>query len=85
MRSYGERTWNGRRYFAEQEWNWQGTTYRLTLRIRAVEAEDTAVEVQSTYFAAPIEAVLEIMRGIGLTNVRRIDGIFYQPVLIGTV
>jgi SAM-dependent methyltransferase len=85
VKPYGERTWNGRRYFAEQEWLWQGSTYRLTLRIRPLAAEGDVVEVQSTYFAVPIAAVLAIMNGIGLAHVRRVDGVFYQPVLLGTV
>ena len=85
IKPYGERTWNGRRFAAEQEWLWQGSTYRLTLRIRPVDAEVNVVEVQSTYFAVSVDAVLSIMSGIGLTDVQRIDGVFYQPVLIGTV
>jgi SAM-dependent methyltransferase len=84
-RPYGERDWNGRRYIAEQEWRWQGATYQLVMRIQP--AEDSAgerIEVVTTYFAVPVQAVLELMRDVGSVDVDRIDGVYYQPVLVGT-
>jgi SAM-dependent methyltransferase len=84
-RPYGERDWNGRRYIAEQEWRWQGATYQLVMRIQP--ADDSAgdrIEVVTTYFAVPVQAVLELMRDVGFIDVDRIDGVYYQPVLVGT-
>ena len=84
---YGERDWNGRRFFVEQEWLWQGATYQLTLRIRPLEdqPEDSGLELRTTYFAVSIDEVLRVMAEAGLANVTRVDGQFYQPVLLGTV
>jgi SAM-dependent methyltransferase len=85
-RPYGERHWNGRRVFAEQEWQWHGATYEVLLRIRPLDDDSPAiVAVQTTYLAVPVSAILEVMRDIGLDGVERLDGAFYQPLLIGTV
>lgn len=85
-RPYGEREWNGHRYLAEQDWAWQGATYTLTLRVRRLDAPATnLVELSTTYHAVAIEEVLDAMRGVGLTEVQRIDDVFYQPLLVGTV
>ena len=87
MKPYGERVWNGRRYFAEQEWLWEGaSSYRLILRIRPLDfgGADNVLELRTTYFAASIPETLEVMRDIGLNDVRRLDEPFYQPLLLGT-
>jgi len=85
-RPYGERQWKGRRVFAEQEWHWRGATYEVRLRIRPVDDDSAGVvEVQTTYLAVPAGAILELMRDIGLAGVERLDGAFYQPLLVGTV
>ena len=85
-RPYGERHFNGRRVFAEQEWHWHGATYEVRLRIRPLDDDSAAVvAVQTTYLAVPVSAILELMRDIGLAGVERRDGAFYQPLLIGTV
>jgi SAM-dependent methyltransferase len=82
---YGEREWNGRQYRVEQLWDWQGATYRLTMRICALEdGAPDLVSVQATYFAISIADVLELMAGVGLMDVQRLDGVFFQPLLIGT-
>jgi SAM-dependent methyltransferase len=83
LRPYGERTWNGARYLAEQEWLWEDGSYRMTLRIRPLDPGGSGVEVHTTYHAVSVEAVLRVMRDIGLADVRRLDGVYYQPVLIG--
>jgi hypothetical protein len=43
------------------------------------------VSLQTSYFAIPLNDVLELMAGVGLIEVQRIDDAFYQPLLIGTV
>jgi SAM-dependent methyltransferase len=40
--------------------------------------------MRSRYYAISISRILELMRQAGFLNVRRIDGMFYQPVLLGT-
>ena len=84
-RPYGERDWNGRRYIAEQEWRWHGATYQLVMRIQPTgDPDGERIEVETTYFAVPVIAVLELMREVGFVDVDRIDGVYYQPLLVGT-
>ncbi|MGH7475777.1 MAG: class I SAM-dependent methyltransferase [Longimicrobiales bacterium] len=83
---YGEREWEGRRYHVEQEWEWHGRFYNLRLRIRSLEGEPESVaDVQTSYFAVSIPELLDVMRTVGLVDVQRLDGVYYQPLLIGTV
>ncbi|HUE86932.1 MAG TPA: class I SAM-dependent methyltransferase [Vicinamibacterales bacterium] len=85
-RPYGEREWKGRRYAAEQEWVWKGPTYDLTIRFRSLgEGADDSIEFTTTYFAVPIEEVMQVMSSAGLADVERLDGEFYQPLLVGSV
>lgn len=42
------------------------------------------VAAQTTYPAVPVSAILELMCDIGLAGVERLDGAFYQPLLVGT-
>jgi SAM-dependent methyltransferase len=84
-RPYGEREWNGHRYRGEQEWEWHGSTYTLTLRLEPLgESHDERIELRTEYFAVSIDEVLQLMRDAGLNDVQRVDGVFYQPLLIGT-
>ncbi len=83
---YGEREWQGRRYMAEQEWEWHGRFYDLTLRIRSLDnASEGLVDVHTTYFAVSIAELLDLMRDADLADVERLDDLFYQPLLVGTV
>lgn len=84
-RPYGERVWNDRRYFAEQEWRWNGATYQLLLRIVPIDDIGERIEVETTYLALPIHAMLDLMREAGFIDVQRLDDVFYQPLLLGTV
>jgi glycine/sarcosine N-methyltransferase len=86
QRPYGERHWRGRRVLAEQEWHWHGATYEVRLRSRPLDDDSAAVvAVHTTYLAVPVRTILDAMRDIGLAGVQRLDGAFYQPLLIGTV
>jgi ubiquinone/menaquinone biosynthesis C-methylase UbiE len=84
-RPYGEREWNGRRYVAEQEWRWNGPTYQLVMRIQSIDNADERIEVETTYLAVSVSTVLELMSEVGLQSVQRIDDVYYQPLLVGTV
>jgi SAM-dependent methyltransferase len=85
VRPYGERLWAGRRYHVRQVWTWRGPRYDLSFEFTPVEGADTeAVVLTTSYLAIPVEQVTELMRASGFENVRRVDGRFFQPVLIGT-
>jgi hypothetical protein len=70
-----------------QVWDFEGEHYDLTFFF--VEENLSTREVithamRSKYYAISTRRLGELMQQAGLGNVRRIDGIFYQPVLVGT-
>jgi SAM-dependent methyltransferase len=82
---YGERDWNGRRHRLRQVWRWAGRRYDVRMELAPVETPDTPVRVlETTYFAIEPARVAALMTAAGFTDVRRIDGRFYQPLLVGT-
>jgi SAM-dependent methyltransferase len=39
---------------------------------------------RSEYYAIPIKRIMEIMKIVGFKKIRRIDNVFFQPVIVGT-
>ena len=83
---YGDRVWEGRRYRLRQAWRWHGPRYELTLEISA--ADDVAAEpvaiLRTSYQCITPARVADLMCAVGFANVQRVDGRFFQPVLVGT-
>jgi SAM-dependent methyltransferase len=85
VRPYGERVWAGRRYHLRQVWQWRGARYDLSLEITPVGGSpDEAIVFRTSYLAIAAERVAALMRAAGFADVRRVDGRFFQPVLLGT-
>jgi len=85
VRPYGDRLWAGRRYHLRQVWTWRGPRYDLSFEITLVDgAEAGATVLKTSYLASPVERVIGLIRTVGFENVRRVDGRFFQPVLVGT-
>ena len=85
VRPYGERLWAGRRYHLRQVWTWRGPRYDLSFEITPVDgAEAGATVLKTSYLAIPVAQVTGLMRAVGFENVERVDGRFFQPVLVGT-
>ena len=85
VRPYGERLWAGRRYHLRQVWTWHGPRYDLSLEIAPADGAEAEVSVLKTsYLAIAVERMATLMRTAGFEHVRRVDGRFFQPVLIGT-
>jgi hypothetical protein len=52
----------------------------MRLRIRSLGSEhESLVDVQTSYFAVSIAELLDVMRNVGLVDVQRLDGVYYQP------
>ena len=82
---YGERIGAGRRYDLRQVWTWRGPRYDLSFEITpAGSGEGSAMILQSSYLAIPVAEVAQLMIAVGFQGVRRVDGRFFQPVLVGT-
>jgi SAM-dependent methyltransferase len=82
---YGVRRDGSRRYVVFQVWEFEGAIYDLSMYF----AEDEGLEecrtrvLRTRYYAIPVERLLELVRDAGFTGVRRIDGRFFQPVIVG--
>jgi SAM-dependent methyltransferase len=86
VRPYGSHTEGGRRYTAEQVWEWDGDRYDLTLRLTEESpGEDPRTHLFRTrYYAVTIARLLELLAAAGFDRVERRDGAFFQPLVIGT-
>jgi len=84
VRSYGERQLDGRKCELRQVWQWDGPCYDLTLEILAQEQEQLVWTERTRYLAIPADRVAALMKQVGFSRVRRIDGAFYQPVIVGS-
>ncbi len=87
VKLYGVRVENGHRYLLFQVWDFEGEHYDLTFFF--VEENLSTREVKthamrSKYYAISTHRLCELMQQAGLQNVRRLDGVFFQPVLVGT-
>ena len=87
VKPYGVRIENGRRYLIFQLWDFKENIYDLTFFF--IEEDLSTQEVvthatRSRYYAVSTSRLCELMEEAGFQNVRRIDGVFYQPVLVGT-
>jgi SAM-dependent methyltransferase len=87
VKSYGVRIEGGKRYLLFQVWDFDGEHYDLTFFF--VEENLSTKEVKthamrSRYYAISTSNLCNLMREAGFQNVKRVDGAFYQPVLVGT-
>jgi SAM-dependent methyltransferase len=83
---YGERLWEGRRYDLRQVWTWRGSRYDMALEIAPLDGApaEAALVFKTSYFAIAPARVAALMAAVGFEDVRRVDGRFFLPVLVGT-
>jgi hypothetical protein len=87
VKPYGVRTEDGKRYLMFQIWDFEGDQYKLTFFFVEEKLSTSQVKtlvMRARYYAISTGRLRELMRRAGFANVSRIDGAFYQPVLIGT-
>lgn len=83
---YGVRHEGGVRYVVLQVWEFHGDLYDLHMYLvedKGGEPCETRV-MRSTYYAIGTDRLIDLMQEAGWTDVRRIDGRFFQPLIIGT-
>ena len=82
---HGARDVHGTRYVLMQVWDWDGECYHTTMyAIEHPEAgEPTTRAIRSTYYAVAISTLVELLERAGFADVERIDGAFFQAVLLG--
>jgi SAM-dependent methyltransferase len=87
VKPYGVRTERGKRYLIFQVWDFDGEQYDLAFFFVEEDLSSSKVKthvMRSRYYAISITRLLELMKQAGFKNVRRLDRVFYQPVLVGT-
>ena len=68
-------------------WDFEAEHYDLTfffVEENLATREVKTHAMRSKYYAISTHRLCELMQQAGLQNVRRLDGVFYQPVLVGT-
>ena len=87
VKPYGVRDTTGFRYLLFQVWDFEGDYYDLTFYI--IEENNSTQEVQthalrSRYYAISTVKLCDLMSEAGFEEVKRIDGAYFQPILVGT-
>jgi SAM-dependent methyltransferase len=86
IKPYGVRHEDGRRYVIFQVWDFVGPIYDMAMYFVVDDkaSDPLATHVMRTRFnAVGTDHLLALMRQAGFTATERLDGRFYQPVLVG--
>ena len=86
VKPYGVRERDGKRYVIFQVWDFAGDIYDLAMYFVVDDGgwqPETHV-MRSKYYAIGTDRLMELMRRAGFASVERLDGKFYQPVLVGS-
>lgn len=85
MKPYGAREENGKRYLIFQVWDFVDQIYDMAMYFVVDDgASDPVTHVMRTkYNAVGTDHLLGLMSEAGFISTERIDGRFYQPVLVG--
>ncbi len=87
IKPYGIRDHQGKRFLVVSVWDFDGDQYDLTIYLTEDDHEQAVASTQvfrSRYLALSPKRLLNLMVEAGFTRVRRIDDVYYQPVLVGT-
>jgi SAM-dependent methyltransferase len=85
FKSYGSKLVDGTRTTLFQTRRFEGQRYELSFYVvqeREGQAPKTLVS-QSRYYAIGIPRLCQLMRQAGFKKVKRVDGAFFQPVIVG--
>jgi SAM-dependent methyltransferase len=87
VKPYGVRAEGGQRYVIFQVWDFVGAVYDLAIYF--VVDDRTSGQLvthvmRTKYHAVGTDHLLDLMRRAGFTATERLDGRFYQPVLVGS-
>jgi SAM-dependent methyltransferase len=85
VKPYGVRLEGGRRYLVFQVWEFHGRIYDLAMYFveDAGGASCLTHVMRSQYYAVGTDKLLGLMEEAGFREVQRLDGRYYQPVLLG--
>jgi SAM-dependent methyltransferase len=86
VRPFALRESDGARWIVGQVWDPRPPLYDLTMYFveDRGEADCRARAMRSTYYAVGTTKLVDLMRAAGFSNARRLDGHYFQPLIIGT-
>jgi SAM-dependent methyltransferase len=82
----GVRVEDGNRYILLQVWEFEGEIYEMSMYVvkDGGNAECTTQVMRAKYYAVGTTRLLALLKEAGFEDVKRVDGAYYQPVLVGT-
>ena len=87
VKPYGVRIDGAKRYLVFQVWDFEHQYCNITcyfVEENLATGEVATRAMRSRYYAVSTTVLMELMSAAGFQNVRRLDEVFYQPVLIGS-
>jgi SAM-dependent methyltransferase len=83
---YGIRREHDGRYFIFQVWEFEGSIYDLSMYFVKDDGGSscTTSVLRSKYYAITVERLTSLMAEAGFEDVQRLDGRFFQPIVLGT-
>lgn len=87
VKHYGARIEDGKRYVLFQVWDFTGVHYDLAFFIVEEELTTGIIHthvMRSRYYAVSATRLCELMLNAGFEDVQRLDGQYFQPVIVGT-
>lgn len=86
MKPYGVRVVGEKQCAMFQVWTWDGPCYDLAMYIVEDDGGATCSTrvMRSRYYAVSVARLIELAQEAGFERVRRIDGAYYQPIVVGT-
>jgi len=85
VKPYGLRVEQGKRYLIFQVWDFAGEIYEVSMYF-ICDAGDTDCEthvMRAKYYAIGTGQLMSLIEEAGFIDVQRVDGRFFQPVIIG--
>jgi SAM-dependent methyltransferase len=82
---HGVREAEGARWVLLQVWDPDPPLYETSFYViedRGPDGVETRV-MRAVYYALPVPRLMELMREAGFEDVRRLDGAFFQPLVVG--
>lgn len=83
FRPYGKRVGGGKNYYLFQSWEVAATHYDVSLYV--VEDDGTSCRTivgRDRYYPITTDKLVTLLKRAGFSEARRIDGEFYQPVIV---
>lgn len=86
IKSEQVRVEDGKRYILFQVWEFEGDIYEMSMYVVKDEgyAECKTQVMRAKYYAVGTGRLLALLKEVGFEDVKRVDGAYYQPVLVGT-